>query len=161
MAEESIARVCARHPELKGKRYSNGSCAACDNERGVKWAKANRNKHNANAQAWREANREKARAASKAWTEANRQKVRIKVNSRYSGQRERTPLWANLDAIRAIYAEAARNRLHVDHIVPLKGKLVSGLHVENNLQLLPLSENIRKTHHFDPLTHVHVLPKGT
>jgi hypothetical protein len=38
----------------------------------------------------------------------------------------------------------------VDHVIPYKGKLVSGLHVPNNLQWLPLKENQRKTNAFDP-----------
>ncbi|MFP5434219.1 MAG: HNH endonuclease signature motif containing protein [Alphaproteobacteria bacterium] len=58
--------------------------------------------------------------------------------------------WANQEAIRAIYAEAALLtdttgvRHEVDHIYPLQGKFVCGLHCEANLQILTKTENIRK-----------------
>lgn len=57
-----------------------------------------------------------------------------------------TPAWANIDKIKAIYAEAElmNEVVHVDHIVPLNGKTVSGLHNEFNLQILPWRENIQK-----------------
>lgn len=48
-----------------------------------------------------------------------------------------------MDAIREIYVNRP-NDCHVDHIIPLRGKLVSGLHVENNLQYLPALENMKK-----------------
>ena len=42
------------------------------------------------------------------------------------------------------YAQAMKKRMHVDHIVPLNSKLVSGLHVWHNLQLLAGTLNITK-----------------
>ena len=69
-----------------------------------------------------------------------------------------TPAWADKDAIDAFYAEAKRLekltgiKFHVDHIIPLQGDLVTGLHIETNLQLLPAHENIGKSNSFDPQT---------
>jgi 5-methylcytosine-specific restriction endonuclease McrA len=54
------------------------------------------------------------------------------------------PTWANHKAVEAVYAEAARLGLEVDHVIPLKGKQVCGLHVEGNLVLLTKLENQKK-----------------
>jgi len=54
------------------------------------------------------------------------------------------PTWANLTAIERLYIEAATLGMHVDHIYPLQGGTVCGLHVANNLRLLTLLENLKK-----------------
>jgi len=59
----------------------------------------------------------------------------------------RTPKWANLEKIKKIYYDCPKG-YHVDHIIPLKGVKVSGLHVENNLQYLTAEDNIRKGNTF-------------
>lgn len=61
----------------------------------------------------------------------------------------RTPVWADLDKIKKIYKECPEG-YHVDHIIPLQGILVSGLHVEYNLQYLTAEENIKKSNTFLP-----------
>lgn len=60
-----------------------------------------------------------------------------------------TPPWANLKAIKEIYREARSKGLTVDHVIPLRGAMVCGLHVENNLQLLTQAENDSKGNKFE------------
>lgn len=69
--------------------------------------------------------------------------------TREANKLERTPSWANLTKIKEMYKSCPEG-YHVDHIVPLQGVLVSGLHVENNLQHLLASENLRKSNKWDP-----------
>ena len=57
------------------------------------------------------------------------------------------PKWANLKKIMEIYVNRPEG-YHVDHIIPLRGKTVSGLHVESNLQYLPALENMKKHNTF-------------
>lgn len=64
----------------------------------------------------------------------------------------RTPKWANLEAIRDFYKNRP-NGYHVDHIIPLKGKEVSGLHVLENLQYLPAQENLKKSNNLEDSGH--------
>jgi len=61
---------------------------------------------------------------------------------------QRLPTWTDLGAIEAFYDKAATAGLTVDHIIPLQGKRVSGLHVPHNLQLLSKAENSSKKNVF-------------
>lgn len=69
--------------------------------------------------------------------------------TKYSlAKKNRTPAWANAEAIMHFYANTPEGCV-VDHIIPLRGKLVSGLHVENNLQYLTRQQNQSKTNHYE------------
>ncbi len=88
------------------------------------------------------------------YRQANKAKCTAYVVQRMAATLKRTPVWVNRDVIAAVYETAGVLGLHVDHIIPLRGKLVSGLHVETNLQLLTPEENRRKGAKFDPWTFV-------
>jgi hypothetical protein len=71
-------------------------------------------------------------------------------NNRWIVVARQTPKWADKKAIKEFY-ENRPDGHHVDHIVPLRGKLVSGLHVPTNLQYLPVKANTSKKNSFTPL----------
>lgn len=60
------------------------------------------------------------------------------------------PSWSDLKAIEVIYAEAAVLGLEVDHVIPLRGQMVCGLHVEGNLRMLTKLENQQKGNRYVP-----------
>lgn len=59
----------------------------------------------------------------------------------------RIPKWSNIQEIEEFYSRCPVGH-HVDHIIPLKGKIVSGLHVINNLQYLSAQSNLEKSNKF-------------
>lgn len=61
---------------------------------------------------------------------------------------QRTPAWSEIDLIAKFYKNCPKG-YHVDHDLPLRGELVSGLHVLSNLRYLPALENISKGNKFN------------
>lgn len=132
------------------------------------WMVANKDRHDAMKRADRLANPEKFRARAKAWAQANRAKASertkrwLKKNSayhaatrakRHAARLQRTPCWLSAtdrEAILWMYllcaAVTKQSGLQhcVDHICPLQGEGVCGLHVPWNLQILTRSENAEK-----------------
>jgi len=70
--------------------------------------------------------------------------------------RRATPVWADLAAIKIFYREArwltrrTQLRHHVDHIVPIEGGTVCGLHVQHNLRIITAVSNVRRPRRWDP-----------
>lgn len=114
--------------------------------------RANIEKMKARAAIKRAKNREKISASSAKYARANLDKRRAYTAKRHAARLRALPPWRGewdvTKANEAIY-EGAPQGMHVDHIVPLQGDAVCGLHVPWNLQILPPAENIRKGNRFD------------
>ena len=119
---------------------------------------ANKEKIIANKRAAYLATREANLAQKREYRQANKGKINFLCSMRKKVVKQRTPVWLSpFDRLKikcyySVAAMLARNNKepwHVDHIVPLQGKLVSGLHVPNNLQFLRGVDNVRKKNKFE------------
>jgi len=119
---------------------------------------ANKEKIIADKRAAYLATREASLAQKREYRQANKGKINFLCAMRKKVVKQRTPAWLSpFDRLKikcyySVAAMLARNNKepwHVDHIIPLQGKLVSGLHVPNNLQFLRGVDNIRKKNKFE------------
>lgn len=88
------------------------------------------------------------RQQQKQWRENNPGLNRAKQARRRAAKLHRTPPWSETAAIKDFYANCPDGH-HVDHIIPLQGETVSGLHVLQNLRYLPAKENLVKSNTWD------------
>jgi hypothetical protein len=92
-------------------------------------------------------------AQGKAWRAANPAKVAHHAFRRRLAQEQATPAWLTEDdhwiieeiySLRDLRSQITGVEHHVDHVYPLRGKTVCGLHVPLNLQVIPAKQNILK-----------------
>lgn len=117
----------------------------------AEYRSVNRDKIHAACQKWHSENSEKVSIRKRLYNQAFPWKGRAKRARRVARKLHATPVWltkTHLLEIELIHAEASHSGLHVDHIVPLQGRNVCGLHVPWNLQLLTQAENSRKSNNF-------------
>ena len=165
----------SKAPELFSKNRTNkdglaSDCKMCNKASSKAWREVNVDKHKANNRAWYLANKEKVlhkqkvrdranpekkAAKYREWSQANPDKRRALNAKRRASELQRTPKWACFESIKKFYTcakdleELTGISFHVDHIIPLQGELVSGLHVETNLQILTAFENSSKSNAYE------------
>jgi hypothetical protein len=109
----------------------------------------------ARSAAWQKANPEKAKLHAKNIRVRNPEKEVAKVQRRNAEKLRRCAPWADTSKINRIYYVARRLtevtgvQHHVDHVIPLRGKNVSGLHVPENLMVVAYDFNCSKANRYE------------
>lgn len=139
--------LIASRPAFEEKRYAGVKAAVKPKQ--PKETRAAKKK--INGEAYYLANKILIRGKAKVYYEANKHIFRAGAAKYEADKIRATPSWADHTKIRAIYKEAARLTAEtgiqheVDHYYPLRSKIMCGLHVETNLQILTAEANRKKS----------------
>lgn len=147
-----------KHGHIDARRVKDRICMGCDRQNKATLRKNSPEEVKASKRASYAKHQDNALKVKKAYRQANKGKIAALNAARKIIVKQRTPKW--LDAIShdrikneyqlaALLTKVTGSSWHVDHIIPLQGKLVSGLHVPSNLRVLPALENISKKNKFE------------
>lgn len=154
--EQGLARYFTGKPCKYGhtvERYTNNkTCCECANAAANKVKAKNPDKYYETNKAWRQNNPEKSSLYTKKYVRRNLGKRNLWTSNYRQAKDKRIPKWLNqahLFEIECVYNYCTALRqigldYHVDHIVPLRGEIVSGMHVPWNLQVIPKLKNLEK-----------------
>ena len=149
-----MARDLENAKRLKKEWYERNK--ELTKERARAWALANPEKKYAIHRKNREKDLENHNARNREWNKNNKPRKAALQAKRKSVILQRTPPWdpdAHLIVakyqVAAMLSKASGIPYHVDHIIPLQGKNVFGLHVFSNLRVIPSVQNIKKSNKYD------------
>jgi hypothetical protein len=117
------------------------------------WHKNNPDKVKTKIKKWGLKNKDHLKDYNHNYGQQNPDKICARAAKRRASKIQATPPWVSteeFEQIKELYKEAKRLesldgiKRHVDHIIPLQGSTVSGLHILINLQILTETENLNK-----------------
>lgn len=129
-------------------------CKECHSEYSMHYSIENKKKTALYYKKWADKNRERLKEYNTAYRKQHLAEDAARSMLRYTKKLKATPSWLTIEqraAILLFYKQAkllekeTGLKYHVDHIVPLQGVNVCGLHVPWNLQVLSAEDNIRKS----------------
>jgi hypothetical protein len=132
-----------KHGHIAERLVSSNSCLSCKQEYENRQIKSRKKYLQQYKRQWRQDNREYCLKSLKSHYQNNKQHYLYRCTKRRA-QKLHATLPGHDDELRRIYKECPEG-YHVDHIVPLKGESVCGLHVPWNLQYLTPEENLAKS----------------
>jgi 5-methylcytosine-specific restriction endonuclease McrA len=141
--------------QYKGKSYYYSYCKECSTLKGKEWREKNKEKSRACKGKWQANNPQKKAISQRLWLDNNAAIHTAKEAKRRATKLNATPKWVDLNAIKTEYqlakwcSDVTGEFYHVDHIIPLNGNGVCGLHVPWNLQILPAKINLQKGNRYE------------
>ena len=130
------------------ERYVTGGCVICSQEDCRTYYAQDPQKYMHGTFEYRDKNRDVCRKIQNRYYRRHAHIIKAAAKTHRGKRALRTPEWSELDKIAEFYLRCPEGH-EVDHIYPLQGKTVSGLHVLSNLQYLPKSQN-RSKHNKTP-----------
>jgi hypothetical protein len=127
-------------------------------EKAARWNRDNPERRKEIKTQWALNNKDKVNKSRKQWKEKNKAKIYTATSVRRANLLNATPKWVTKETLKDIesfyicsqmFTMYTGQKYHVDHIIPLRGKTVSGLHVPYNLQIIPAKENLAKSNSFN------------
>lgn len=125
------------------ERYVTGGCIVCANLDQLRYYRQNPEKYMMLTIKYRDTNRERINRIQRDYYARHSERVRATSAEHRARRIKRVPQWSEKEKIQEFYANCPEGH-EVDHIYPLQGERVSGLHVLRNLQYLTRSANRSK-----------------
>ncbi len=142
----------------KTKKWGlDSQCKLCKSRQDKEYRRKNKHKLRKYFEEYHVLNRERKIRIACTWQSNNKDKSNYNKRKNEIKRMKRLPSWITKEEfkqIEALYKKAkdlfkeTGNEYHVDHIIPLNGKLVSGLHVLSNLQVILAKDNLSKSNRF-------------